>query len=302
MIAMGVYLLATTRNPAQNVGNLWSHGGFLPNGMAGLVMAFPFVMFAFGGVETLSFAAAETENPRKVIPKAINQIIVRVLMFYVGAMVVLLSLTPWNDLVAQLKAGGGTYSSSPFVLVFSGLGESLAADLLNFVIFTAALSVYNSMVYSTSRMLYGMAQEGNAPRSLLQVNRRGVPVRAIAYPAFFTALCVVLNYVAPAGVLELLMSLLVAALVLTWTTIIVVHLKYRRVHDAKGVPRSFPAPFFPLGNYLCLLALAVLLVVMLMTPGIRSSVVAIPVWIAIVYVFYRCIPRAEARPETQASS
>ena len=134
MIAMGVYLLATTRNPAQNVGNLWSHGGFLPNGMAGLVMAFPFVMFAFGGVETLSFAAAETENPRKVIPKAINQIIVRVLMFYVGAMVVLLSLTPWNDLVAQLKAGGGTYSSSPFVLVFSGLGESLAANLLNFVI------------------------------------------------------------------------------------------------------------------------------------------------------------------------
>ena len=294
MIVMGIYLLCTTQDANQSVNNLWSHGGFLPNGITGLVMAFPFVMFAFGGVEMLSFAAAETEEPRKVLPKAINQIIIRVLMFYVGAMVVLLSLTPWNDLVAQLKAGGGTYSSSPFVLVFSGLGKHVAAHLLNFVILTATLSVYNSMVYCTSRMLFGMALQGDAPKSLMQVNARGVPVRAIAYPAVFTALCIVLNYVAPAGALEMLMSLLVAALVLTWTIIIVVHLKYRKVHEAKGTVRTFRAPFSPMTNYLCLAALALLLVVMWMTPGIRSSVIALPAWIGIVYVLYRCAPQRNA--------
>src|SRR5256885_17127437 len=83
-------------------------------------------------------------------------------VFYIGSMAVLMSLMPWTDLLGQLKAGGDTYSSSPFVLVFSGLGENTAAHLLNFVILTATLSVYNSMVYSNSRLLYGMASEGNA--------------------------------------------------------------------------------------------------------------------------------------------
>ncbi|MHA6848633.1 amino acid permease [Ralstonia syzygii] len=300
MIVTGIYLLSTTHNPAQTVSNLWTHGGFLPNGVSGLVMAFAFIMFAFGGVEMLGFAAAETDQPRKVIPKAINQLIVRVLLFYVGSMAVLLSLTPWSDLVAQLKASGGTYSSSPFVLVFAGIGEHMAANLLNFVILTATLSVYNSMVYSSSRLLYGMAQEGNAPKSLMLVNKRGVPVRAIVYPGIFTALCVVLNYVVPAGVIELLMSLIVAALVITWVIIILAHLKYRKVHDAKGTKLSFRAPFSPLSNYLCLAAMATVVAVMVLTPGIRASAFAIPVWILMVYGLYRCIP--QAAPATELST
>jgi aromatic amino acid transport protein AroP len=287
MISAGVYLLATTHNPNQSVSNLWSHGGLLPNGISGLGMAFAFIMFAFGGVEMLGFAAAETDEPRKVIPKAINQLVYRVLVFYIGSMVVLLSLTPWNDLVAQLKAGGGTYSSSPFVLVFSGIGEHLAANLLNFVILTATLSVYNSMVYSSSRLLYGMALEGNAPKSLMQVNKRGVPVRAIVYPGIVTALCILLNYVAPAGVIELLMSLIVAALVITWVVIVVAHMGFRKVSAEQQVSPRFRAPFSPLSNYVCLLAMGIVVVVMLMTPSIRVSALAIPVWIAVVYMSYR---------------
>lgn len=301
MIAAGVYLLSTTHNPNQTVSNLWSHGGFLPNGVSGLGMAFAFIMFAFGGVEMLGFAAAETENPRTVIPKAINQLIFRVLLFYVGSMAVLLSLTPWNELVAQLKAGGGTYSSSPFVLVFAGIGEHMAANLLNFVILTATLSVYNSMVYSTSRLLYGMAQEGNAPKSLMLVNKRGVPVRAIVYPGIFTALCVVLNYVAPAGVIELLMSLIVAALVITWIIIVLTHMKYRKVHDEKGTQLAFRAPLAPLSNYVCLAAMALVIIVMVLTPPIRASVYAIPVWIAIVYALYRVIARTRASTKLSLS-
>ena len=302
MIATGIYLLSTTPTPTQTVRNLWEQGGFLPNGISGLVMAFAFIMFAFGGVEMLGFAAAETDQPRKVIPKAINQLMVRVLVFYVGSMAVLLSLTPWTDLVAQLKAGGDTYSSSPFVLVFAGIGEHMAANVLNFVILTATLSVYNSMVYSTSRLLYGMAQEGNAPKSLAEVNQRGVPVKAIVYPGILTALCVVLNYVAPSGVIEMLMSLIVAALVITWTIIILTHLRYRKVHDAKGTPRSFRAPFAPFSNYLCLAVMALVVVVMALTPSIRSSAYAIPVWIGVVYAVYRAIVRTKPLGAAQVGS
>jgi len=292
MIAAGAWLLTGTDRPGQTVSNLWTHGGFFPHGISGLVMSFAFIMFAFGGVEMLGFAAAETDQPRRVIPKAINQLIYRVLVFYIGSMAVLLSLTPWSDLVAQLRAGGDTYSSSPFVLVFAGLGEHLAANVLNFVILTATLSVYNSMVYSSSRLLYGMAAEGNAPKSLMQVNKRGVPVRAIVYPGIFTALCVVLNYVAPTGVIELLMSLIVAALVITWVTIIVAHLRFRKAADAGKTQLRFLAPFTPLSNYLCLAAMALVVGVMLLTPSIRGSALAIPVWVLVVYGVYRLVPLA----------
>ena len=302
MIATGIYLLSTSGSPTQTVRNLWTHGGFMPNGIGGLVMSLAFIMFAFGGVEMLGFAAAETDQPRKVIPKAINQLVWRVLVFYVGSMAVLLSLTPWTDLVAQLKAGGDTYSNSPFVLVISGIGQKLAAHVLNFVILTATLSVYNSMVYSTSRLLYGMASEGNAPGSLMQVNRRGVPVRAIVYPGLATALCVVLNYVAPQGLIELLMSLIVAALVITWVVIIVTHMRFRRDAVRNGTPLAFRAPFAPVSNVVCLAGMALVVGVMLLTPSIRGSALAIPVWIGALYLAYRTVSSRPALPSVQGAA
>ena len=304
MIGTGIYLLSTTTSPTQSVSNLWQHGGFMPNGISGLVMSLAFIMFAFGGVEMLGFAAAETEQPRKVIPKAINQLVWRVLIFYVGSMAVLLSLTPWTDLVAQLKAGGDTYSNSPFVLVISGIGQNLAAHVLNFVILTATLSVYNSMVYSNSRLLYGMASEGNAPKSLMQVNKRGVPVRAIVYPGIATALCVVLNYVAPNGLIELLMSLIVAALVITWVVIIVTHMRFRQAMRKSGTQPAFRAPFAPVSNYVCLAGMALVVGVMLLTPAIRGSALAIPVWIGVLYVAFRFVtrqPQPDAGPVGSAT-
>jgi aromatic amino acid transport protein AroP len=301
MIVVGVYMIASTDHRGQSVSNLWSHGGFFPHGVSGLVMAMAFIMFSFGGVEMLGFTAAEADKPRQVIPKAINQLIFRVLVFYIGSMAVLLMLSPWDHLLAQLQSGGGTYSNSPFVLVFSGIGANLAANVLNFVILTATLSVYNSMVYCNSRLLYGMASEGNAPKSLMQVNRRGVPVRAIVYPAVFTALCIVLNYVAPASVIEILMSLIVAALVITWVTIIVTHLRFRKARMGRDLKSGFPAPFAPLTNYLCLAFMALIVGVMLLTPAIRASAFAIPVWIGVVYFAYRCVRGRHADPVMASS-
>ncbi|KPY31371.1 Aromatic amino acid transport protein aroP [Pseudomonas savastanoi pv. retacarpa] len=161
MIALGSYMLVSgSCGPQASVSNLWEHGGFFPNGVGGLVMALAIIMFSFGGLEMLGFTAAEAEQPKTVIPKAINQVIYRILIFYIGALVVLLSLTPWDSLLASLNASGDSYSGSPFVQVFSMLGSDAAAHILNFVVLTAALSVYNSGTYCNSRMLVGMAEQG----------------------------------------------------------------------------------------------------------------------------------------------
>ncbi|MCY1290455.1 Aromatic amino acid transport protein AroP [compost metagenome] len=250
-------------------------------------MAMAFIMFSFGGLELVGITAAEASEPKTVIPKAINQVVYRILIFYVGALAVLLALYPWDQLLATLDASGDPYSGSPFVQIFSLIGSDTAAHILNFVVLTAALSVYNSGVYCNSRMLYGLAEQGDAPKGLMKLNKRGVPVLAIALSAAITLLCVVVNYVAPAEALELLMSLVVAALVINWAMISLAHLKFRKAMQAKGVEPSFKSFWYPFSNYLCLAWVALILGVMLLIPGIRISVYAIPVWLLVIWACYR---------------
>lgn len=290
MILLGIWMLASgSAGPQAAVSNLWRDGGFFPHGVSGLVMAMAFIMFSFGGLEMLGFTAAEAANPTKMIPRAINQVIFRVLLFYIGSMLVLLCLTPWSHLLASLKAGGDTYANSPFVMIFSVLGNRFTADVLNFIVLTAALSVYNGMVYCTSRLLFGMAHDGLAPASLGRANKRGVPVAAILVPGFFTALCVLLNYLMPAGAVEMLISLIVACLVLTWATIVVTHLKFRAAQRQTSANRAsvFPAPFSPVSNVLCLVFLAGIVIIMLATPSTRVSAILMPCWVALIYLSYR---------------
>ncbi|MBD8473290.1 amino acid permease [Pseudomonas sp. CFBP 8770] len=288
MIALGSYLLVSgDGGPQASVSNLWAHGGFFPNGVGGLVMALAIIMFSFGGLEMLGFTAAEADSPKTVIPKAINQVIYRILIFYIGALVVLLSLTPWDGLLASLNASGDAYSGSPFVQVFSMLGSDTAAHVLNFVVLTAALSVYNSGTYCNSRMLLGMAEQGDAPRALAKVDGRGVPVRALLVSAAITLVAVALNYFVPQQALELLMSLVVATLVINWAMISYSHLKFRQHLQRQGQVPLFKALWYPYGNYLCLAFVAFILIIMLMIPGIRVSVYAIPLWIGGMYLCYR---------------
>ncbi|MFT4174195.1 MAG: amino acid permease, partial [Rhodocyclaceae bacterium] len=227
--------------------------------------------------------------PGKTIPKAINQVLYRILIFYIGALAVLLSLTPWDTLVASLAQhaqAGDEYGGSPFVMVFSLLGSDVAAHILNFVVLTAALSVYNSCVYCNSRMLYGLADQGNAPRALMKVDRRGVPLLALGVSALVTALCVLINYVVPATALEMLMALVVAALVINWAMISLAHIMFRKAKQREGVTPKFKALWYPLGNYLCLAFVVVILGIMFYIPPLRPSVLAIPVWLVLLAVCY----------------
>lgn len=281
MIMLGLFLLFSGQGGEQaSISNLWSHGGFFPNGIHGLIMALAIIMFSFGGLELVGITAAEAADPKTVIPKAINQVVYRILIFYIGALTVLLTLYPWDSLLETLGSAADPYSGSPFVQIFSLIGSDTAAHLLNFVVLTAALSVYNSGVYCNSRMLYGLAEQGDAPRVLLKVNRRGVPVLAIGVSAAVTLLCVLVNYLAPQNALELLMSLVVASLVINWAMISMAHLKFRKAMQQRGVEPSFKAFWFPFSNYLCLAFVAGILAIMLFIPGIRLSVYAIPFWVA----------------------
>ena len=278
MILFGCWLLFSgTGGPQAGVRNLWEHGGFLPNGFSGLIMMMAIIMFSFGGLELVGITAAEADNPETSIPKATNQVIYRILIFYIGSLAVLLSLMPWTRV---------TSDTSPFVLIFHELGDALVANALNVVILTAALSVYNSCVYCNSRMLFGLAQQGNAPKALLKVDGRGVPVISILFSAIATGLCVLLNYLMPGEAFGLLMALVVSALVINWAMISLAHMKFRRKKDQQGVTTRFPALLYPLGNWICLLFLAGILVLMAMTPGMAISVWLIPLWVLILAVGY----------------
>ena len=203
MIIFGGWLLFSGNGgPQATVRNLWEQGGFLPHGMTGSVMMMAIIMFSFGGLELVGITAAEADNPEQSIPKATNQVIYRIPIFYVGSLAVLLSLLPWTRVTAD---------TSPFVLIFHELGDTFVANALNVVVLTAALSVYNSCVYCNSRMLFGPAQQGNAPKALLTVDKRGVPVNTIIVSAVVTALCVLINYTAPESAFGLLMALVVSA-------------------------------------------------------------------------------------------
>ncbi|MBA0166768.1 amino acid permease [Pectobacterium sp. CFBP8739] len=278
MIVFGGWLLFSgTGGPEATVTNLWAQGGFFPNGVLGLVMAMAVIMFSFGGLELVGITAAEADDPEKSIPRATNQVIYRILIFYIGSLAILLSLYPWGKVVE-----GG----SPFVMIFHELNSNVVATVLNIVVLTAALSVYNSCVYCNSRMLFGLAKQGNGPKVLETVDGRGVPVVAIGISALATALCVLINYLIPGKAFELLMALVVSALVINWAMISLAHLKFRAQKNKEGVVTKFKALFYPLGNYLCLLFLAGILVIMFLTPGIQISVLLIPVWLVILGVGY----------------
>jgi aromatic amino acid transport protein AroP len=301
MIALGCYMLFSgTGGPQASVSNLWSHGGFFPNGTNGLLMAMAFIMFSFGGLELVGITAAEASEPRKVIPKAINQVVYRVLIFYVGALTVLLSLYPWDQLLETLGASGDAYSGSPFVQIFALIGSDTAAQILNFVVLTAALSVYNSGVYCNSRMLYGLAEQGDAPKVLMKLNKQGVPLLALGVSALITLLAVVVNYLAPHEALELLFALVVASLMINWALISLTHLKFRKAMTQRGVVPGFKAFWSPYTNYLCLAFMAVIIWVIWMIPPVRASVYAMPVWVLLIYACYRLrIARQRNLPVTQ---
>ncbi len=279
MILLGSYFILTALVPfPQNFANLWIHGGFFPNGISGFIMSLAPVMFSFGGIELIGITAGEAENPDKTIPRAINQVIWRILIFYVGTMIVLMTLWPWNEVGKE---------ASPFVQIFEGAGFPAAANILNFVVLTAAVSVYNSAIYSNSRMLFGLATSNNAPKFFEKLSKRGVPVNGILISSGITFLAVVMNYFLPDQVFMYMMSIVTGAVVISWGMIVLTHLKFRKHCEAEGIEPKFKSLFYPFADYLCLAFLAGILIIMAMMDEMRISVIVMPIWVLAIWFFYR---------------
>ncbi|WP_417252053.1 amino acid permease [Castellaniella sp.] len=277
MIVLGLLLIVLgTDQKADGLNNLWAHGGFLPHGVHGLLLSLVVVMFSFGGTELIGITAGEANNPRQSIPKAINQVLWRILLFYVGALTVLVILYPWDQIGLQ---------GSPFVMIFSHLGIPAAPDILNLVVLTAAISVYNSGIYSNGRMLYSLAQQGNAPKAFLTLSARQVPWVGILFSSACTLVIVVVNFLVPEGAFMRIMAVATAAAATTWMMIVLVHLRFRRAHTRSAL--YFRAPWFPWANYLCAGFLLMLIALMTQLEDTRPAVYVLPVWLAVLYAGYR---------------
>jgi len=300
MILFGTYLLVSgTGGEHATIHNLYNDGGFFPKGFfektatgdfQGLLAAMALIMFSFGGLELIGITAAEAENPEKNIPKATNQVIYRILIFYVGALVILFALSPWRQI---------TTDSSPFVMVFQNLNgmefelfgnkiffTRLIANVLNLIVLTAALSVYNSSVYSNSRMLYGLADQGNAPKFLKKLNKQSVPINAILISSCFAAICIIINKIMPKDAFSILMSLVVSCLIINWVMISYTHLQFRRSKDKENIKTKFASIFYPVSNYICFVFLLGILSIMWIT-NMKLSVELIPIWLGILFVCFK---------------
>lgn len=279
MIVLGLGLLFGSGQPfPDNISNIWQNGGFMPNGWWGLALSITVVMFSFGGIELIGITAGEAENPDQTIPKAISQVIWRILIFYVGTMAVLMALWPWN------KVG---MEASPFVQIFSNVGVPAAAHILNFVVLTAAVSVYNSAIYSNSRMLYGLAMKNEAPEFLGKLSRRGVPVNGIFVSSGITLLCVALNYFFPGKVFMVLMSVATIAATISWMTITITHLKFRAKCLAEGKATKFKSPFYPVINYICMAFLLGVWGFMTQIEDMKLAVIILPIWLLLLWLGYK---------------
>nr|WP_174270562.1 phenylalanine transporter [Shimwellia blattae] len=286
MIAFGIWLLVSGQGGARaGIGNLWEYGGFLAMGWKGLVMSLAVIMFSFGGLELIGITAAEARDPHISIPKATNQVVYRILLFYIGSLVVLLALYPWVDIRSD---------SSPFVMIFHELDSNLVASVLNIVILVASLSVYNSGVYSNSRMLFGLSRQGNAPQFLTRISRRGVPVNSLALSAVITSLVILINYLMPQKAFGMLMALVVATLLLNWIMICIAHLKFKAGMRRLGRDTRFKALWYPFGNYLCLAFLCMILVLMLIMPDTRVSAILLPCWVLFLFLLFRLFRRQQS--------
>ncbi len=235
-------------------------------------------MFAFLGVELIGVTAGEAQNPEKTIPSAINKVIWRILIFYVGALLIIMSLVAWNRL---------NPSQSPFVVVFARVGIPTAAGIVNFVVITAALSSCNSGIFSTGRMLYTLAGFGQAPAAMRKVSRHKVPAAGMIVSFVAMLVGVVLNYLIPASAFAYITSIATVCGLFVWGMVMFSHMRYRKVVDAGRLPEGkFRMPLTPAGNWFALAFLVMVLVLLGFSSDTRIALYVTPVWVLVMGIGY----------------
>ncbi|WP_416353572.1 amino acid permease [Agrilactobacillus fermenti] len=265
------------------ISNLWSHGGFFTGGFKGFIYSLAIVLASYQGIELVGITAGEAENPRETLVEAIRSTVARILIFYIGAIFVIVSIYPWDKL-SQI--------GSPFVQTFAKIGITAAASIVNFVVITAALSGSNSGIYSASRMAYTLANNKQLPHRFLLLNRHGVPFYAVISVSAGILLGVVLNAVLPillpaaSNVFVMVYSSSVLPGMVPWFVILISQIKFRKLHQDKMAQHPFKMPLSPISNYITLAFLVVTLVFMFFNPETRISIIIGVLFLAMMTVIY----------------
>jgi len=261
------------------ISHLWQHGGFFPHGISGAVTALAMVLFSYVGIEVIGITAGEVKEPGKTLPAAIDKVFWRIILFYIGSLYVIMSIYPWTDIG---RVG------SPFVSVFEKLGISNAADIMNFVVLSAAVSSCNSGVFSTGRMLYTMAKQGEAPRFLKKLNGNQVPVYGVLVSSACLMAGVALNYFIPSKVFTYVTSIGTFACLWVWATIAIVQIKFRQsLSPVQRNKLAYTMPWYPVSGIFCLAMLVLVAIVLSYDADTALALYIGPLWLlALALVYY----------------
>ncbi|GAA0273357.1 amino acid permease [Streptomyces polychromogenes] len=286
MILIGVGVLTLGFSDAgdtASVTRLWADGGVAPNGVWDSLMTLQIVLFAYQGVELVGVTAGETKDPHKNVPRAINTLPVRFALFYLGALIVILSVVSWTE----FRPG-----TSPFVAAFVKIGIPAAAGIVNFVVLTSALSSCNAGgLYATSRMLRAAALNGDGPRSLARLTARGVPRTALIVSALVMAVGVGVNAIDQEHAFTYITSVSTGGAIVVWSIILVTHLRYRRaVSEGRVAGSPYRMPGAPYTNWLALGCFAFITVLIGWDDDTRIALYVMAVWavgLTVGYAFRR---------------
>ncbi len=281
MIVMGAYLLFADREvhqiAANNIHNYKDGKVFFSHGLLGFLNSLVIVCLSFCGSEFVSVAAGEAENPKKSIPKAINGVIIRIILFYVLTISIIVLMYPFENISAK---------TNPFTDVFAKLGFNHAADIINLVAITASLSALNSCIYVAARFLYRLSLNGQAPKSFAKVSKNHLPRNATLFTVGMAFLVVIANYTFPADILQYLFALITVAIIINWYIILLSHMMFRKEQIMKGKSLDYFMPGYPYVNMLIMGILFIVLVVMSKNDDMSLSVYIAPAWLLILSMIY----------------
>ncbi|KAB2333179.1 amino acid permease [Cytobacillus depressus] len=262
---------------AIGLSNLWKNGGFFAGGWSGFFFALSLVVAAYQGVELIGITAGEAKNPQKTLTKAIQSIIWRILIFYIGAIFVIVTVYPWD----QLNAIG-----SPFVATFAKVGITAAAGLINFVVITAAMSGCNSGIYSAGRMLYTLGMNGQAPKYFTKLSHNGVPLLGTIGVLVGLAVGVILSYIAPKNLFVYVYSASVLPGMVPWFVILISQIRFRKIKGGEMDHHPVKMPFAPVTNYLTIAFLIMVLIGMWFNDDTRISLIVGIIFLGIVVISF----------------
>ncbi|HGK6054505.1 amino acid permease [Acinetobacter baumannii] len=283
LIGVGGYMILThfqaPHGDVVSISNVWSHGGLFPKGVSGFLAGFQIAVFAFIGVELIGTTAAETKDPQTNLPKAINAIPVRIILFYVLALFVVMSVTPWNHIRAD---------KSPFVELFLNAGIPISAIIMNLVVLSSVMSSMNSGVFSTSRMLFGLSKDGQAPSVLGRLSKHAVLSNGLIFSCIFIMGGAVLQYFVPNTMeaFTLASSLCVILFISVWILIMACYLRYRKIRPELHAASTFKMPGGVLMAYAVIAFFLFTLVILALEPDTLKALYVSPVWLVVLSVTY----------------